>query len=139
MREILFRAKDTQGKWHYGDFISLQRENYCGISEHTLVDNKHLCKVDTLGQYTGLEDDNNVKIFEGDILEIDTGDEVYTTAVYTYGNTLCVDVRGMEYDTTAMDFANDIWGDTWSKVCVIGNIYDDPELLEGGKNNAETD
>lgn len=52
------------------------------------------------------------------------------TKVYLECNTLCVDVEGQDYDYTSIGFANDIWSDECDEVEIIGNIHDNPELLE---------
>lgn len=87
---------------------------------------------ETVGQYTGITDDNGKKIFEGDILGVtnDDPDYDYITKVYLDCDTLCVDVQGQDYDYTSIGFAIEIWDDECDQVEIIGNIYDNPELLE---------
>ena len=116
MREILFRGKrKDNGEWIY-----------CNKAfEFEVVP-------ETVGQYTGITDDNGKKIFEGDILNVinpDDDDYDYITKVYFECNTLCVDVEGQDYDYTSIGFAVEIWDDECDRVEVIGNIHDNPELL----------
>ena len=82
MREILFRGKrKDNGEWVYGDLrhISDGHGGYilC-IVDNTNGRNNDVTGVEvvpeTVGQYTGLTDDNGVKIFEGDIVKIEGGD-----------------------------------------------------------------
>ena len=132
MREILFRGKrKDNGKWVYGNYAVTDNNE----KQHFIFQNKAFeFEVDpeTVGQYTGITDDNGKKIFEGDILGItnDDPDYDYIIKVYFECNTLCVDVEGQDYDYTSIGFAVEIWDDECDRVEVIGNIYDNPELLE---------
>lgn len=136
MREILFRGKRTDnGEWIYGSFIpdlleSLEKSDMLDgfikpfgrtKEERLMVEVER----ETVGQYTGLTDKNGVKIFEGDIVEYDEeiGKVVYMT------------------DNAAFDVFFDTWNTSFSAINeryieVIGNIHDNPELLEGGGDNA---
>ena len=135
-REILFRGKRvSNGNWIEGYFVllaineGLKHAIYTGTDEGRFI----LFEVipDTVGQFTGLCDKNGNKIFEGDILEVSYDDgTAYTTEVRAYGSTLCVDIEGEDYNFTAIDFAVDIWKDNCCEYKVIGNVFDNPELLE---------
>lgn len=131
MREILFRGKAFNGEWEYGVpvFSGLNNELAFMKQMHSY---DHQVIPETVGQYTGITDDNGKKIFEGDILSItnDDPDYDYITKVYLDCNTLCVDVQGQDYDCTSIGFAIGIWDDECDQVEIIGNIYDNPELLE---------
>lgn len=131
MREILFRGKrKDNGKWAYGNYAVTDNNG----KQHFIFQNKAFeFEVDpeTVGQFTGLTDDNEKKIFEGDILNVinpDDDDYNYITKVYFECNTLCVDVEGQDYDYTSIGFAVEIWDDECDRVEVIGNIHDNPEL-----------
>lgn len=132
MREILFRGKrKDNGEWVYGNYAVTDNNE----KQHFIFQNKAFeFEVDpeTVGQYTGITDDNGKKIFEGDILGItnDDPDYDYITKVYLDCDTLCVDVQGQDYDYTSIGFAIEIWDDECDQVEIIGNIYDNPELLE---------
>lgn len=139
MREILFRGKRVDnGEWEVGYAVKgCDRENQMFIAKSIGVGfftgGITACEVkpETIGQFTGRCDENYNKIFEGDILEVSYDDgAAYTTEVCAYGGTLCVDVEGEDYDFTAIDFAVDIWKNNCCECKVIGNIYENPELLE---------
>lgn len=131
MREILFRGKrKDNGEWAYGNYAVTDNNE----KQHFIFQNKAFeFEVDpeTVGQYTGITDDNGKKIFEGDILGVtnDDPDYDYITKVYLDCDTFCVDVQGQDYDYTSIGFAIEIWGDECDRVEIIGNIHDNPELL----------
>ena len=130
MREILFRAKDTEGVWKCGDYIACNEE-YCNIKERTLLRTNNLCKVKTVGQYTGLTDKNGYKIFEGDICEV--------TLFNCYGADRQEIVEVINkygcfwFKSESILIVFDAVGNFESDVEVIGNIYDNPELLKRSK------
>ena len=133
MRGILFRGKrKDNGEWVYGWYAPLvcnDRTEIPSIIDFIGIDWRVEPK--TIGQFTGRWDEDCNKIFEGDILEVSYDDgTAYATEVRAYGSTLCVDIEGEDYDFTAIDFAIDIWKDNCCECKVIGNVFDNPELLE---------
>ena len=142
MREILFRGKSTKtNQWIYGGFHIWEKRQVCVFGNDRLKDDEISCVLtvnsfadwnmprtmhaveviaDTVGQYTGLTDRNGNKIFEGDIVNILTENEEIGIIVYEDGGFV---VRA---DKFSVDFINNING---TDVEVIGNKYDNPELL----------
>ena len=126
MREVLFRGKRTDnGEWitdsetyiRDGDGIWLSDEN---LNVVTVIP-------ETVGQYTGLTDKNGTKIFEGDILTIEN-EGVYAAIKYNESNAAFY-VEDEDHE--------DYLGEAWeTDVVIIGNIHDDPDMVEGGANNA---
>lgn len=119
MREILFRGKRVgNGEWVFGSYVIQYgaHEIYLpdGVDSEHGFDRYHVIP-ETVGQYTGLTDKNGRKIFEGDIMR-NAGN-----VVEFYGGDFCIN------------------GDSplsyWTGTEVIGNIYDNPELLKGGNDN----
>ena len=70
MREILFRGKSvSNSEWVYGFYcLDLHKNILGGVMPQiqTRVGETYWINIETLGQYTGLEDSKGVKIFEGD-------------------------------------------------------------------------
>jgi len=95
------------------DYISYHASYYDYVYQiYDLLDKE------TVGQYTGLNDKNGNKIFEGDILKLGTGKIRYVF----YGITT---FRHTNYEAYAKEFDHKDIGYE-----IIGNIHDNPELLE---------
>ncbi|MGN1318407.1 MAG: YopX family protein [Lachnospirales bacterium] len=130
MREILFRGKAEIGSnWVYGDLIHRLGGATIGAVDsdglHELYVNE-----DTVGQYTGLQDKNGVKIFEGDIIKDTTDNELLTVeGATTFGFDFKY-VAGEDEYVTAFDIGIDDDNTYLISSIVIGNIHDNPELLE---------
>lgn len=116
-REILFRGKRSDnGEWIYGSLIQHDISIICSADEQREVDPA------TVGQYTGLKNKNGKKIFEGDIMRfVAYGLEYVGVVTFIDGNfgILC---------ETASPFLDHAIERHDAKA--IGNIYDNPELLE---------
>ena len=131
MREILFRGKRLDnGEWVYGDYWHLPEKNFYCISDKEF--NRKVTP-ETVGQYTGLTDKNGRKIFEGDIIHLEYS-QVFFGGVYFGEYTAKVSYKegcfitdginnGDEIETPLSGFDND-------EVEIIGNIHDNPEMLE---------
>lgn len=124
MREIEFRGKRKfDNTWIYGGYMKTARTNKIQIGGTS-----RFCTVypETLGQYIGLKDKNEANIFEGDILKSKHNANYYY--VYWKDNRF---------------FIEDVWGNlikpiqraiTHFECEVIGNIHDNPELVEIKQN-----
>ena len=124
MREILFRGKRIfDGKWVYG--FAYKQYSAAKVEEWYIraFETDYLVIPETVCQFTGITDKNGKKVFEGDIIDYngELGKVVY-----------CND-----------DAAFDVFFDTWNTdfsvlyaryIEVVGNIYDNPELLEVKQN-----
>lgn len=132
---ILFRGKEASGTlnhtWVVGS-LDMNEKEIPSIRFFDSFENKCAIFVNpsTIGEYTGFTDPYGRKIFEGDILKIITPDYEYITKVYSEKNTLCVDVGNQEKICTPIGLAVDIWNDECFNLKVVGNIFDNPELLE---------
>lgn len=129
MREILFRGQCcTDGKWVEGylgievpDELVIQQFSFDEYFKSNCID-QYSVKPETVGQYTGLKDLHGTRIFEGDIVKVY---DVYCNETVVGVVEFC-DGSFRIYDT---DFTSyDRW--MYYKVEVIGNVFDNPELLE---------
>ena len=124
MREILFRGKNVEtGKWHYGLYI--KRPNHVGIYPCIQEENLDTFLVDenTICQFTGLYDKNNIRIFEGNIIKYERNGKTIYGLVEFHRSAFSVEWFDEIY---GRDFLGYLAG-----IEVIGNIFDNPELLKG--------
>ena len=127
-REILYRGERMEdGKFVYGSLVFV-KENDKSENElpHIVIsygpDTFDWFEVDpeTVGQYTGIDDREGDKIFEGDIFNIGAEDNIYTVK-FDYGCFLAYedDVQvGILAELATMFIKK------------IGNIHDNKELLK---------
>lgn len=133
MREILFRGKplgDLHGKFIYGS-LGVLDTGLCAIY-HCFGfkdDEMELVYINTVGQYTGLTDKNGRKIFEGDIVTTDIN-RPYLIVEFRDGCFMfnCND-GGKDYYDIMLPITEEPHTE-YKYGEVIGNIYDNPELLE---------
>jgi uncharacterized phage protein (TIGR01671 family) len=133
MREILFRVKRLDnGEWVYGNFCMdalEQTRGLCGLDgfiRRYNTDTKRMemyeADRETVGQYTGLVDKNGRRIFEGDIVKSIETKETGVVQFFPEHSAFMVWCKfsnevGFLYECTSI-------------AEVIGNIHDNPELLE---------
>nr|DAY84142.1 MAG TPA: YopX protein [Caudoviricetes sp.] len=137
MREILFKVKQKDsGEWigcicvcaderiyiaytfEFGDILAISAqipEIYPG----------------TICQYTGLSDKNGQRIWENDICAVVSADEDDEIFVVRWSEEMARFV--LEGDSLVLDFDN-VYG---TECEVIGNVFDDPELMEGETDDRE--
>ena len=123
MRGILFRGKDYAKNWHYGVPLVFSENFICMTAPHTY---NISVNPETVGECSFVPDKNGVMMFEGDIV----------TGLFLFGMSVNAVVTfqdgafGLEwYRGNAKTF------NAFTSICnveyeVIGNIYDNPELLK---------
>lgn len=128
-REILFRGKRTDnGEWVEGLVARYNPKFDCA----NIVDDFESLvpvKTETVGQYTGLTDKNGKKIFEGDIVKHYNHCDITEYSedigrVFYYTETC----RFLRTSKLFPDNCLEIYSSCEYEV--IGNIYDNPELME---------
>ena len=122
MRMIKFRGKRVNRReWVYSTESFVQTDE--GICMGLYNEEKDVIP-DTVGQFTGLYDKNGKEIYEGDIMNNPTSENV---GVIQWNSALCQFQLSWQNMLTAADIG-------FMVMCgslVIGNIHDNPELLKG--------
>lgn len=159
MRQIKFRAKSIDGDWVYGDLHLLCDRPHVHTAESPFpyAGKRAFIYTDTIGQYTGLKDKNGKEVYEGDILRIKEYENLlmkefsndanrfdyfsieeirgelrkeYVSAVIFDEGGFEVSSNGEYYDMWLADLFGDMKRSSPSfDFEVIGNIYDNPELI----------
>ena len=143
MRDILFRGKRTDnGEWIYGYVNQHRGESILDcmceqINSDDFYIYDYAAKIDTgiygllykiipetRGEYTGLTDKNGVRIFEGDIVRSVSGG--YSNFIILWDN------QNALWFLRAKNYTTDFYHHFSNEFEIIGNIHDNPELMEGG-------
>ena len=143
MREILFRGKRADGQWIYGGLLKVTydgntynlifADNFLFIfGEATAMEHAAVAP-SSIGQFTGSTDKNGKKIFEGDV-----GRYKQTDGAKRNGKPI-ICIGKVVYNAKTASFAVESKDESGCKYFdyfpikdfeVIGNIHDNPELLE---------
>lgn len=144
MHEILFRGKRIDNcKWIYGSLFMHDGVGVCIHSPDMFCETRTFLKgellsaqtelvriiPETVGQFTGLTDKDGKKIFEGDILSRPSywGIRIdYENGCFMVRNSNSVQYINLITNCPLYNFS------TIANYEVIGNIHDNPELLEAG-------
>lgn len=123
MRQILFRGFNRKNnKWLYGYYLINRGQHFIcpeGIQNPLASWEDFVVEEESVGQWTGRTDAKNKKVYEGDVVLGIEGR-----------------VKGMrklvEWSDFASGFTIPVWCDIDDECCyvVIGNIYENKELLE---------
>lgn len=135
MREILFRGKrKDNAEWVYGAYCGIDCDSPFG----EMKEKSNIIKYDkpcdgfwfevhkeSVGQYTGQKDENEKRIFEGDIVTVRSSgideDDGYGVVSWDAGDSLFVIV----FEGLTISFDN-----VYGRECeIVGNRFDNPELL----------
>lgn len=153
MREILFRGKlKSNDEWSFGNLNVSLRAIVIITPDETPIGKYGQVIPETVGQYIGLTDKNGKKIFEGDIIRYADNDEyemyleslecpeeyegvdfsrMWTVDEVVYGDKIgypAFDLNAHDFECNGLAALSESGGQWFYEV--IGNIHDNPELLE---------
>lgn len=128
-REIIFRGKRLDNcEWVYGDLEYSRITEAVFIHTYDPITKEYArqfrVEPNTVGQFTGLTDKKGTKIFEGDIIKR----KLFTWRVFYFDR--CAGFYISNDMTTSPSSITPITNDIIRRYEVIGNIYDNPSLLE---------
>lgn len=128
MREILYRGKSNY-KWFYGDLRHLNDGRVTIWQDGEPF--QYEVYPETVGQYTGLTDNNGERIWEGDIVRCkqERNNEGICVVRWFNGAFVACPISGNLLEMTLHDY----WLNDYDLVEIIGNEIDNPELLIGEK------
>lgn len=141
MREIVFRGKEINNKgWVYGALVQQQDDplrektliisysnyQYGDFSEAVI----HEVDPETVGQYTGFVDKNGKKIFEGDVLKMNNTDLKCGAISFMRGSFCLTSIEERVIYRADIGYIEQCGV---NRAEVIGNIYDNPELIKDGE------
>ena len=141
LRTIKFRGKRKKtGEWVYGYYALFENVHVILKPDNWYMDVAVI--PETVGQITGLKDQRGTEIYEGDILKCQFCD--YSRKHYDIPEHI-IKVKGKVRYSSSGTFVVDVWiggsiplgfnFGNWPQTTieVIGNIHDNPELLEAKK------
>lgn len=170
MRKIRFRGKTATNVWWTGSLAYFNGGRtahivpYGSCTESVIMCNYIEVVPETVGQFTGITDEEGREVFEGDILEACYKYDIITSNGGVDPDNDCICYGVVEFDNDSLQWALNVYkaeshireylkeedcshvplcifgheyGYDNPNVKVIGNRYDDPELLELLKDNQQ--
>ena len=132
MREILFRGKEKD-QWISGYYWKFEKD---GKEIHVIRDTpdkllkfNHIVELETVGQFTGFLDIDGCKIFEGDIVKA-ISEMGAVGRVYYDDKKAKFRIKTGKIKAEPHEYISFINFSDYGSYKVIGNIFDNPELLK---------
>jgi len=121
MRDIKFRAWNTITERYHYNIQNVHDEQFSDSFQNILDDDELIVE-----EFTGLKDKNGVEIYDGDIVKYGEDKDFIFVVIFKYGCFYAHNILGEKFMTDSL-LGSLVMSE---KVSVIGNIHENPELLE---------
>lgn len=134
-REIEFRGHNPKnGKWLYGYYLVNRGKHYIvpdGIQPPSATPEDFEVEPESIGQYTGLQDRNGKRIYEGDIVKTPLLDPIFGDILSDVFDNVAIAFYNGSFVVAYYEGRHKIYlQDLYDKIEVIGNVRDNPELAK---------
>lgn len=139
MREIKFRGKTESNLFIFGDLIQYENGDTAIFEkkitrygyEATQISNRTKVDKETIGQFTGLHDKNGKEIYLGDIVKAPLLDPIFGDIIKDAFCNAEIKFNKGSFVVSYYGSNHNIYlSDLYYKIEVIGNIFDNKELLK---------
>lgn len=134
-REIEFRGYNPKnGKWLYGYYLVNRGKHYIvpdGIQPPSATPEDFEAEPESIGQYTGMQDRNGKRIYEGDIVKTPLLDPIFGDILSDVFDNVAIAFYNGSFVVAYYEGRHKIYlQDLYDKIEVIGNVHDNPELAK---------
>ena len=137
MRTIKFRGKrKDNGEWVYGSLLQCDRYTDIWYQDNECFRNRVEVEPETVGQFVGICDKNGKEIYEGDIVHgpiVFLKEQLYHEGAIVWGNCGSTTSGFNIKISHLIECYVSIDAKKLTNMEVIGNIHDNPELIEKGE------
>lgn len=135
MRQILFRGYNRKNnKWLYGYYLVNRDQHFIcpeGVQNPLASWEDFVVEEESVGQWTGLKDKNEKEIYEGDIVKAPLLDPIFGDILSDAFDNVVISFHNGSFVVAYYKGRHKIYlQDLFDKIEVIGNIYENKELLE---------
>lgn len=140
MRTIRFRGESIYNKeWLYGSLIKIEKDRYAIIPDLNDIEigksiSMYEVHPETVSQFTGLYDERQREIYEGDIITVNGRYPKFVKYIDKYACFCLANITDLnkKWMEPWQQVSPGWWNDFKREIRVIGNAFDNPELMKGG-------
>lgn len=143
-REIEFRGRTAKGEWVYGYYLNRTNDKediHCIMEKFPATVGKRIIP-ETVGQYVGIKDKNGKKVYVGDIVYCSYNNCEVVFGLYGVDDYKTVGFFMKVNEALFTDEEDNFvyWGfEDGDEIEVLGNVFDNPELLNKIEYKGESD